>query len=78
MIFNGFDSRTVILTVQSVNDAGIIGKLEEMFMNNQLLEVTTPYCHIWKAKIVGFTSRYLNSQANALQAQVTFEEWRDD
>jgi hypothetical protein len=78
MVFNGYDSKTIMMTVQSVNDAGIIGKLEEMFMNQTLVEVTTPYCHLWKAKIVAFTPRYLTSHANALQAIVTLEEWRDD
>jgi len=78
MIFNGYDSKTLVITIQSVNDAGIIGKFEEMFMNQTTFELVTPYCHLWKAKVVGFTPRYLNNQATALQAQVTVEEWRDD
>lgn len=78
MIFNGYDSKTLVITIQSVNDAGIIGKFEEMFMNQTTFELVTPYCHIWKAKVVGFIPRYLNNQATALQAQVTVEEWRDD
>lgn len=78
MVFNGYDSKTVIITVQSVNNAGIIGKFEEMFMNQTLFELVNPYCHLWKAKIVGFTPRIMNNQANALQAIITVEEWRDD
>lgn len=78
MVFNGFDSKTIAMTVQSVNDAGIIGKLEEMFMNQVLFELVTPYCHLWKAKIVQFTPRIMNTQVSALQAILTIEEWRDD
>lgn len=78
MIFNGYDSRTVTLTIQSVNDAGIIGKFEEFFMNQTTVELITTYCYLWKAKVVAFTKRYLNNQGSALQATVTLEEWRDD
>lgn len=78
MVFNGYDSKTLILTIQSVNDASIIGKFEEMFLTQKLFAITTSYCYLWKAKVVSFVPRYLNMQANALQAIVTVEEWRDD
>ena len=78
MVFNGFESSQTTITCQCVQDAYLMGMMEKLWRENTLIELISPYCYTYRAKITQYNQRILNPQISAAQFVIEVEEWRED
>lgn len=78
MVFNGFESSQTTITCQCVQNAYLMGMMEKLWRENTLIELISPYCYTYRAKITQYNQRILNPQISASQFVIEIEEWRED